>query len=91
MEIQLAVAAANMAPRGYKIAGYEIKDAKTGNSMLSRGKGDKQDAIRAAINKYTKMQDKIEFTLYLEGKSGDEKEVTTRYEWDSNEAVPLND
>jgi len=90
MEIQLAIAAANMAPRGFKIRGYEIRDVKHGNPILSRGKGDKQEAIRKNINQYTEQLDQIDFILYLIGANGEEKEITTRYEWDSNEAVVVH-
>jgi hypothetical protein len=88
MEMQLALAAANMAPRGYKIIGYEIRDVKHGNPLLSRGKGDKQEAIRNNINQYTEQLDKIDFILYLEGADGD-KQIHKRFEWDSNEAVEI--
>lgn len=88
MEMILAVAAANMAPRGYKIIGYEIRDTKHGNPLLSRGKGDKQEAIRNNINQYTEQLDKIDFILYLEGKDG-EQQIHKRFEWDSNEAVEI--
>lgn len=86
----MALAAVNMAPRGYKISGYVIKDTKTGNAMLSRGKGDKQEQIRNSINKYAEMRGTIDFVLFLDGKTEDDnKEITKRYEWDSNEAVEI--
>lgn len=89
MKMMLALAAANMAPRGYKISGYVINDVKTGHTLLSRGKGDKQESIRNAINKYTEKQGTIDFVLFLDGAGDDEKEITKRYEWDSNEAVEI--
>lgn len=84
-----SLSAANIAPRGFKIAGYEIKDVKTGNTMLSRGKGDKQDHIRDSISKFCEKREQIDFVLYLEDKAGNESQTVTRYEWDSNEAVPV--
>jgi hypothetical protein len=90
MEMFLATAVANLAPRGYKISGYVIKDTKTGNPLLSRGKGDKQEAIRRSIDRYTEQQGTIDFVLFLDGKTKDDnKEITKRYEWDSNEAVEI--
>lgn len=90
MELELAVAAANMAPKGFKIAGFEIRHIPTGNPMLSRGKGDSQASIRQSIDKYTEREGKIDFVLYLANKDGDISEQHTRYEWDSNEAVKIS-
>lgn len=85
----VATAAANLVPRGFKMTGYEIKDVKSGHTLLSRGKGDKQEAIRNSIAKYAEQMHQIDFVLYLEDKQGNEQEQHKRFEWDSNEAVEI--
>lgn len=84
-----AMAAANIVPRGFKMTGYEIKDVKSGHTLLTRGGKDKQEAIRNSIAKYAELMHQIEFVLYLEDKQGNEQEQHKRYEWDSNEAVEI--
>lgn len=90
MKIQLAVAAASFAPRGFKIVGYEIRDVKTGNTMLSRGAGGKQADIQRSIDRLCEDRGLIYFDLHLQAK-GEEGYTTqtTKYEWDSNEAVKV--
>lgn len=86
----IATAAANLVPRGFKMTGYEIKDVKSGHTLLTRGGKDKQEAIRNSISKYAELMHQIDFILYIEDKAGNEQQQHTRYEWDSNEAVVID-